>query len=84
MIANTIEIHKAKFDNIEFCEFDRSRPGRLMKFCVYLHPVGYYWSVMIVENLTTFRAGKTGQTHYRAHILSRKQNPVLKFLTLKD
>ena len=83
MIANTIEIQKAKFDNIGFCEFDQSEPGCLIKFCVYFHPVGHYWSVMIVENLTTPKAGTTGQTHYRAHILSRKQNPVLKFVTLK-
>ena len=40
MFAYMIEIQKSEVANIQFHEFDQSETGRLIKFCVYFHPVG--------------------------------------------
>ena len=53
MYMYIIEIQKPKFANNKFCEFDQSEPGRLIKFCVYFHPVGY-----IVHTTGMYNAGK--------------------------
>ena len=41
MMAYITNIQNSKFANIYFREFDHFRQGRLIKFHVYFHPVGY-------------------------------------------
>ena len=71
MIAYIIEIHKSKFANISFREFDKSEPRHWINFRVYFHRVGYkpslsylMWSVgaYYAGNLTNFQVfDKNGQ-----------------------
>ena len=41
MIAHVIAFQKSVLANILILEFDHFEAGRLNKFCVYFHPVGY-------------------------------------------